>query len=299
MALGDRLGVAGLILSFIGLGITILWPTKRWIGWTCVAVAAVLCLAWGGIEWRQRNAQKTVVDDAKRLEFLSRRGDRLKAGVYFTVKLDHAYSPQELDPYRIALQITSVSEGVLWVAGYGPVGGLEVGGLGEIPMTQNVVWSAQGDLSKTLQRPKIGWKYLKDARELEVHFGPQGDAPYQSLAEFDQTGLSIFVSETVLSRLNNIEIRADDYVLLSLPKRCIDRDYVYPPAWPRVLPEELPERWATEKWIRLVPKGFKANGPQPEFPVFPLSFNDYTPILVRDFSQMDESSTAIPSCGGT
>jgi len=32
MELGDRLGLAGLIVASIGIGTMYLWPTKKWIG---------------------------------------------------------------------------------------------------------------------------------------------------------------------------------------------------------------------------------------------------------------------------
>jgi hypothetical protein len=36
----------GLIVAFIGTAITILWPTKRWIGWMFLAAAAGLAVWW-------------------------------------------------------------------------------------------------------------------------------------------------------------------------------------------------------------------------------------------------------------
>lgn len=53
MSRGDRLGIAGLILACIGIGITILWPTARWIGWVAIAVAVGLIVAWGILEIRR------------------------------------------------------------------------------------------------------------------------------------------------------------------------------------------------------------------------------------------------------
>ena len=51
MQLGDHLGFAGLILGVAGLGITILWPAKRWIGVACLLVAALLGFCWGGVAY--------------------------------------------------------------------------------------------------------------------------------------------------------------------------------------------------------------------------------------------------------
>lgn len=57
MELGDHLGIAGLILGLIGIGITILWPTKKWIAYVCFVFAVILGIFWF-VLWRQsRNSQ--------------------------------------------------------------------------------------------------------------------------------------------------------------------------------------------------------------------------------------------------
>jgi hypothetical protein len=33
MSLGDRLGMAGLIVGLFGIAAFYLWPTKKWVGW--------------------------------------------------------------------------------------------------------------------------------------------------------------------------------------------------------------------------------------------------------------------------
>lgn len=50
MSRGDRLGIAGLISACIGIGITILWPTVRWIGWVAIVIAVALIVGWGVLE---------------------------------------------------------------------------------------------------------------------------------------------------------------------------------------------------------------------------------------------------------
>jgi hypothetical protein len=50
MSLGDRLGVAGLIVALIAVATTYLWPDKKWIGWLSLAVAGILVIAWGVFE---------------------------------------------------------------------------------------------------------------------------------------------------------------------------------------------------------------------------------------------------------
>jgi hypothetical protein len=48
MQLGDQLAFAGIVVSFVGIGIALLWPTKRWIGAIAMilGVAAILVWAW-------------------------------------------------------------------------------------------------------------------------------------------------------------------------------------------------------------------------------------------------------------
>jgi hypothetical protein len=57
MALGDRLGIAGLILALVALGITIMWPTKRPIAYVCFAIAAILCGWWAIAELRAKHEE--------------------------------------------------------------------------------------------------------------------------------------------------------------------------------------------------------------------------------------------------
>ncbi|HEV1994508.1 MAG TPA: hypothetical protein VGR03_09260 [Candidatus Acidoferrum sp.] len=52
MSLGDRLGIAGLVVAFFGIGITVLWPDQKWIGWLCLGIAGLLILLWFLMELR-------------------------------------------------------------------------------------------------------------------------------------------------------------------------------------------------------------------------------------------------------
>jgi hypothetical protein len=61
MEFADRLGLIALIMAFLGLGITILWPTKRWIGWISLTIAAVLGLVWCGFELSRGEAKPQLV----------------------------------------------------------------------------------------------------------------------------------------------------------------------------------------------------------------------------------------------
>lgn len=53
MSLTDRsLAIAGLVLACIGVGIAILWPTVRWIGWIAI-IAAIAGICWVVLEFRR------------------------------------------------------------------------------------------------------------------------------------------------------------------------------------------------------------------------------------------------------
>ena len=54
MQFGDQLGLAGLIVGLLGIGVTILWPSQRWIGYICLVLALFLACAWGILEIRYR-----------------------------------------------------------------------------------------------------------------------------------------------------------------------------------------------------------------------------------------------------
>jgi hypothetical protein len=51
MALADRLGLAGVILTLFALAAPYLWPDKKWIGWVSVFCALTLLITWGWMEF--------------------------------------------------------------------------------------------------------------------------------------------------------------------------------------------------------------------------------------------------------
>jgi hypothetical protein len=65
MQLGDNLGFAGLIFGVAGVGITILWPTKRPIGYVCIAVAVLIAVCWGIISLRKEKPAYPLKVDVK------------------------------------------------------------------------------------------------------------------------------------------------------------------------------------------------------------------------------------------
>jgi hypothetical protein len=65
MPLGDRLGIAGLIMGALGVSCAILWPTRRWIGWLFLGIAAALCVSWGAMELEKRDPADSAATSAR------------------------------------------------------------------------------------------------------------------------------------------------------------------------------------------------------------------------------------------
>jgi hypothetical protein len=57
MVLGDHLGFAGLVVAVLGIGLTILWPTKRWIAYVCFGFAVILGSCWALAAWQLKRAE--------------------------------------------------------------------------------------------------------------------------------------------------------------------------------------------------------------------------------------------------
>jgi hypothetical protein len=47
MTIDTRIGLAGLIVAFLGIAITVFCPDKRWVGGICLVAAGVLLIGWG------------------------------------------------------------------------------------------------------------------------------------------------------------------------------------------------------------------------------------------------------------
>ena len=58
MQLGDHLGFAGIVLGLIGIGVTIMWPTKRWIGVLCLVSAGLVLVIWGVKAYRESHSEQ-------------------------------------------------------------------------------------------------------------------------------------------------------------------------------------------------------------------------------------------------
>jgi len=54
MSLGDRFGLAGLIVGLFAIAAFYLWPDKKWIGWLCLSAALSLGVIW---LWRELQPQ--------------------------------------------------------------------------------------------------------------------------------------------------------------------------------------------------------------------------------------------------
>lgn len=65
MEFADRLGLAALMVTLVGLGITILWPTKRWLGYLSLIAGIGLALWWGRLEYVAKYKQVPSVHPAE------------------------------------------------------------------------------------------------------------------------------------------------------------------------------------------------------------------------------------------
>jgi hypothetical protein len=65
MALGDHLAIAGILLAFLGIGITVLWPSKRWVGWTCIFAAVLVGAIWIVLSLKHRTIENETVETQK------------------------------------------------------------------------------------------------------------------------------------------------------------------------------------------------------------------------------------------
>jgi hypothetical protein len=105
MELGDRLGAAGLIMCLIGLGITILWPTKRWIGWISLGLGLLLGLGWGFLEMGAKKRDDSKVE-VKKAEPLSIPAPKKPRGAEGTPAATIKNSSLELQQKTLKLVVT-------------------------------------------------------------------------------------------------------------------------------------------------------------------------------------------------
>jgi hypothetical protein len=54
MGLGEHLGFAGLAVTLVGLGVTLLWSAKRLIGWVALGLGVLICCVWALTAHRQQ-----------------------------------------------------------------------------------------------------------------------------------------------------------------------------------------------------------------------------------------------------
>lgn len=218
----------------------------------------------------------------KRLEFLQRRADRIQRGVHFMLKLDRAYYPEELGAFKMVMTAFPRNS-VLWVAAYGPPTIIaEYKGKKLTNASQNVVWLLTENDSYTLQDTTLGWDYSNTSRPSAV-FMPNENTPLQTIGAFEGVSLGFWVNKELVAKIVHLVVWADDYVLLALPRDCVDSTNAYQPMWPEAMPKQLKDEWSKEEWLQIVPRRFRRDTPRPLSTGFPLSFNDYTPMLVRDF----------------
>lgn len=287
-----------------------------WVG--RLIVISLVAVLLGGLRWaafkligQAEESQRAKDYQAARLEFLPHRTDRIQ-GIHFDVRLNRAYYPNELEPFRMLMQATiSVNPWVeIWMASYGPAKIRAAYNGKEISESQNVAWIVRDQTHTVLVNQTLGWDHSNTSRLKSTLF-PRNDAlPLRTIESLDGVFFQFWVSKQLFPKIRYITVWANEYVFLALPLRCIDTIDSERPVWPDTMPSDLQEQWSKEDWLRLVPRGFRPNGPAPPIigttdqqghpatPVFQLSFVDSTPVLGS--STRDNSGVAIPNynfCG--
>lgn len=54
MSVDTRVGIVGLIVALFSIAAFYLWPDKKWIGWFCLSVGAILFTGWIVVELKQK-----------------------------------------------------------------------------------------------------------------------------------------------------------------------------------------------------------------------------------------------------
>jgi hypothetical protein len=102
MSRGDRIGIAGLILACIGIGITILWPTARLIGWLAIIAAIGSGIWWAVLEFKRSKESPSWVENFRQ----ERLGDRfVRAGTVYDACVRHSKNL-----LRLPLQVIEYSQ---------------------------------------------------------------------------------------------------------------------------------------------------------------------------------------------
>jgi len=61
MSFDSRIGIASLIVGLLGIGITIVFPQQKWIGWLFIGLALLGGAGWGLIEYRERSTKTETI----------------------------------------------------------------------------------------------------------------------------------------------------------------------------------------------------------------------------------------------
>lgn len=61
----DRLDVVGfvvgVVMALVGVGVQILWPDKKWIGWLCLVVAGLVLACWASFEIKEKFGRESLL----------------------------------------------------------------------------------------------------------------------------------------------------------------------------------------------------------------------------------------------
>jgi hypothetical protein len=225
--------------------------------------------------------QKRREDELKRHEFLQARGKQIHSATFF-VQFKHPYTPDELGHFRVLLEVSGQ-------------GTKDAGPASLSFAARDAYW-----LSQSAKGPvkRDGWRMDVWSRNPDLTFpraifeggsattGPSmagirisqeidGKGPYQTIESFNRKDLSIFVSESLVDKIEGIGFAVDNYLLTGFPIDCLEPTKGTPVEWR--FPLSQTER--AIEWVNLLPKRYWPNDTsRPAFrPILVTNFERFTP----------------------
>jgi len=257
----------------------------------------------------------------RNVEFLQHRTDKINYLLFF-VRLDKPYTPQELGTFRILLTVLNPPTDTIYISSFDEYASRDDRDGSKILLfgAHHITWSADQNLkfSRMLQNTSIiggtpsepslvtGATFEVNSSQSErnrIDAWSEVGGPFATLQNLDNAVITINLSASLWPKVSYIGLRANDYLLLGLPRDCLaiaDPVHAGKPStqvdWPsgQRPPEDL-------QWVKVVPAGYLPGGRISRAGMmslrlgFRLQFNDYTPLRI-DRSEVLTVTEAIPTC---
>jgi hypothetical protein len=251
-----------------------------------------------------REQQRAIDDKLRRIEFLHESTRPIRGATLF-VDLNRPYTPEELGHFRVLLEVLSLPDPdphpTLWLAvrdGYVAATYHDASVLlyGET----SIVWSRNPD--EMLQQTNVATHRGVQSGRIEGGAYLYNRGPFHSLAEFDRTTVSVFVTKPLFDKIAYVGLIVNDYLLVGAPRDQIitPRDLEETGRGPfATWPVSLSEQEQRVEWVELYIKGPDAHiKPDLEHPPFLLrraipwgiDYRTFTPINVLVGEQETDDS---------